>query len=177
MVRAVLFDLDGVLRRWPPGDPVVLEAAFERTLLHRAVTGAIDDATWRAAVAERVGWERVAVWSAGWGSVDAEVLDVVRAVRRRMPVGLLTNATTRLRDDLARLGLDREVDVVVSSAEVGVAKPDEAVYWAACEALGLAPEEVLFVDDTPAHVAGARDAGLEAVRFVGAAELRTALGL
>ncbi len=49
------------------------------------------------------------------------------------------------------------------SAEVGMAKPEAAVFRLAVERLGLAPGECVFVDDWDKNVEAARDAGLQAV--------------
>ncbi|WP_165490473.1 HAD-IA family hydrolase, partial [Protofrankia symbiont of Coriaria myrtifolia] len=56
-------------------------------------------------------------------------------------------------------------DVIVYSHEVGLAKPDPRVYALTCERLGVNPGDVVFLDDTPAAVEGARAAGWQAVLF------------
>jgi putative hydrolase of the HAD superfamily len=191
----LLIDLDGVVRRWPPQLTVSIEerhrlpvgsiatAAFsDREALHRAVTGAVSDGAWRADIASRLAaaygstaWAAVREWSAMRGEVDAQVLDLVRQARRTAPVGLLTNATTRLGEDLAALGLAREFDAVVNSAEMGVAKPDPESYVRACARLGAERARCLFVDDTATHVAAARRVGLRGHVFRSVAELRVFL--
>ncbi len=56
-------------------------------------------------------------------------------------------------------------DVIVYSREAGLAKPDPRVYALTCERLGAAPGDVVFLDDTPAAVEGARTAGWQDVLF------------
>ena len=63
----------------------------------------------------------------------------------------------------------------VVSGEVGVIKPDPAIYRHLTEGFGLAAERCLFIDDQPANVAGARTVGMQAVQFVGADALRAEL--
>jgi putative hydrolase of the HAD superfamily len=58
----------------------------------------------------------------------------------------------------------------VYSDEVGLAKPDPAIYRLTCERLGCAPEEALFVDDTQVCVEGARAVGMIAVLCVDATQ-------
>ena len=65
-------------------------------------------------------------------------------------------------------------DVVVSGDEKLV-KPDPAIYRLALERFGLAPHEAVFIDDSPANVAGAADVGIHAVHFTDAAALRAEL--
>jgi putative hydrolase of the HAD superfamily len=182
--EALIIDLDGVLRSWagqrtpdierryglPAGSLTGVAFAPER--LVPAVTGRITDAAWRAGVADELtrrhgagGREAVREWSAPVGEVDPEVLAVVRAQRRVRTVALLSNATDRLRSDLRALSLDDEVDAVFSSAELGVAKPDPEVFALVCDALDLAPELCLFVDDSAEHVAAAAKFGMEAHHY------------
>lgn len=54
-------------------------------------------------------------------------------------------------------------DVVVDSSEVGLRKPDEAIFRLTCERLGVAPEAAVFLDDSPGHVAAASRVGLAGV--------------
>jgi len=54
-------------------------------------------------------------------------------------------------------------DVVVDSCDVGLRKPDPAIYRLTCERLGVAPEAAVFLDDTRRHVESARQLGLQAI--------------
>lgn len=188
---AVLCDLDGVLRRWPPmADleqahgvvPGTLGAvAFAPARLSPAITGRCTDEEWRAAVTadlaahtERAA-ELVAAWSAGAGEIDPEVADILRTVRQHGPVILVTNATTRLESDVDRLGLADHVDAVVNSARLGAAKPDPKIYLAGAEKAGLPPERCLFVDDSATNTAAAEVLGMTAHHFTGAPGFRAVL--
>lgn len=51
------------------------------------------------------------------------------------------------------------------SFEVGVMKPDAAIYLAASENVRTPPPQCLFIDDLQANVDGARAAGMRAIRF------------
>jgi putative hydrolase of the HAD superfamily len=195
--RALLIDLDGVIRRWdrPPGEPLeaafglapgaVAAAAFSEELLADAILGRVPDAVWRQRTAERLALEHgvepaaaegaVAAWSAPIGRIDETVLALVRAVRERAPVVLVTNATTRLESDLDRLGLGAAFDAVVSSARVGARKPEAQIFRAALARAGTPASRNLLVDDTPGYVAAARALGLCGHLFVDAAGLEAAL--
>jgi putative hydrolase of the HAD superfamily len=187
---ALLVDLDGVLRRWPPvtdldikhGLPpgTFAEAAFAPDRARAAITGRCTDDEWRAAVAADLavsaGYERaaavVADWTALTGEIDPAVAGLLAAARERgLPVVLVSNATTRLEADIALLGIGDHVDHVVSSARVGVAKPDPRIFRVAAEKAGVAPSRCLFVDDTPANVEAARALGMTALLFDGPAGL------
>jgi putative hydrolase of the HAD superfamily len=91
-----------------------------------------------------------------------DVLARLRAGGARLAV--VSNWDVSLHDVLERTGLRPLVDAVVISAELGVAKPDPAIFRAALDRLGAAPDGAVHVGDSLEHdVAGARAAGLEAV--------------
>jgi putative hydrolase of the HAD superfamily len=89
---------------------------------------------------------------------------LVRALRPGYRVSILSNADTTLRDRLRDGHRIHDLfDDVVCSAEVGLAKPDAAIYRLAAERLGLPPAACAFVDDLPANVEAARALGMQAV--------------
>jgi putative hydrolase of the HAD superfamily len=197
--QALLIDLDGVLRRWDPAIPAAVEqsyglepgtlaaTAMSWDLLRPAVAGEITDAEWMQLVVSRLPLPEdkakaaVAEWQQHRGTVDPEVLALVRDVRAAgRPVGLASNATDLLRGDLERLGLVDEFDAVISSSELKVHKPAPEFFEQACAILGVDPPWVLFVDDDDRAVRGARAAKLPALRWTGPQDLpylRKALAL
>lgn len=185
-VRAILIDLDGVVRSWqrvhetwPAGLAISLEEvhglAFAPELLPWAIVGRITDAEWRGEVARRLRIRHaapdveaaLAAWSGPVGEVDQDVLLLVESWRRHVSVGLITNATSRLPDDIAVLGLTGAFDVVVNSSAIGIAKPDPGIFRYALEQLDALPDEAVFIDDTAGHVAAARELGMRGIRFTG----------
>jgi putative hydrolase of the HAD superfamily len=73
------------------------------------------------------------------------VLEELR--RRGVPVAVVSNIGWDLRPIFRGHGLDHLVDAYVLSYEHGVQKPDPRLFRAACDALGLAPADVLMVGD------------------------------
>jgi putative hydrolase of the HAD superfamily len=98
-----------------------------------------------------------------------EALDRLRAGGLRL--GVVSNSDGRVEEALIAAGLRDCFDVVLDSALVGVEKPDPAIFRAALDALGVAPEETLYVGDLyDVDVVGARAAGMEAVLLVADAD-------
>ncbi|MEQ7126896.1 HAD-IA family hydrolase [Actinopolymorpha sp. B11F2] len=193
---AVLCDLDGVVRLWDPDamnridrthglPPGTLAAtAFAPARLQPAVTGRVTDTEWRAAIAADLAsaygspqqaQAMVDAWSALIGAVDRDMLELLATVRQHVPVVLVSNATTRLEDDLDRLGITDAVDAVVNTSRIGVAKPAAEVYRHAAGLVDADVSRCVFVDDTPGHVDGARAAGMVGIHFEGVDALRTVL--
>lgn len=83
---------------------------------------------------------------------------------RRLPGGLLVGSITNGNADLQSIGLSHHFKVSVAAHELGVAKPDAAIFLEACRQLGVAPEEAVYVgDDVLLDVQGAQRAGMRAV--------------
>jgi 2-haloacid dehalogenase len=67
------------------------------------------------------------------------------------------------------------MDDVVVSGRVGLAKPDPRIFDHLATAFDVDPARAVFVDDSPANVAAARDTGFLAVHFTGTDAFRAAL--
>ncbi|HLZ64598.1 MAG TPA: HAD-IA family hydrolase [Aliidongia sp.] len=98
-----------------------------------------------------------------------EVLDLVRRVRERARVAVLTNNTTLVADHIERLFPELRPlfgDAIYASAAFRAVKPSLECFDRCLGALGVAPRDVLFVDDLAGNVAGARRAGLSAHHYI-----------
>lgn len=78
---------------------------------------------------------------------------------RGIPVAVVSNIGWDLRPVFRAHGLDHLVDAYLLSFEQGVQKPDPRLFQAACDALGLAPADVLMVGDDRVADAGATTLG------------------
>jgi epoxide hydrolase-like predicted phosphatase len=110
---------------------------------------------------------------------DMSMIDMVRAARTTgVRTGLLSNSWGL---DYPRDGWDTLFDTIVISGEVGLRKPDPAIYLLAAERLELAPEHVVFVDDLAPNVRAAAAVGMVGVHHTDvdatADELETLLGV
>jgi putative hydrolase of the HAD superfamily len=117
----------------------------------------------------------IAEWQAHRGLVDLAVLALVRELRQTVPIVLVSNATDWLERDLATLGLVSEVDTVVNSSRLGVAKPEAAIYRHAAALAGTTADRCVFVDDQPENVEGARMVGMRAILYAGLDAMRREL--
>jgi 2-haloacid dehalogenase len=193
-IKAVVFDLGGVLIDWDPRylyrKLLADEAAVEEFL------ATVCTPEWNAeqdrgrpfaeGVAELV--ERhpahaaaITAYSERWPEMLAgeiggsvEVLAELRAAG--MPLYALTNWSAETfvvaRERFAFL---EWFDGVLVSGEERMIKPDPRFFNLLLDRFGLAPEATFYVDDSGANVAAARRLGLDAVRFTGPGQLRREL--
>lgn len=88
-------------------------------------------------------------------------------------LGVLTNNAKEARSWWSSGVLPLEsFTAVVDSSEVGLRKPDPAIFALASGRMGCPPEQLLYFDDAAENVAGALDAGLTAELFTDPQECR-----
>ncbi len=89
-----------------------------------------------------------------------DVVPALQQLKPRLKLGTVSNGFA----DLARIGLAEHFEISIAAHQFGTAKPDPAIFHAACTALGVAPEHTVYVgDDLTLDVLGAQQAGLRAV--------------
>ena len=83
-----------------------------------------------------------------------------------LPVGILTNDLRLFQpaDFVAGLALGELADDVIDGSLEGIMKPDPRIYRLSAARLGVACEDVVFLDDQPVNLAGAEAVGMTAVR-------------
>lgn len=195
-IRAIVFDLYGTLAYEPPFEhcfPVLAEAigvdlerygVVRQGTVSEAMAGRLATPADRARAmltalgrAEPEGdldrlarqlarLERDARWP---GTVlYPDTLPVLRTLRERgYPLGLVSDCTSLMgREMVERLGLSEYFQVSALSHEVGCAKPDPRIYRVALDALGVPPENCLYVGDGNSdELTGAKDLGMTTVRI------------
>jgi putative hydrolase of the HAD superfamily len=116
---------------------------------------------------------RLAVAASAGERLNPAMLALVEQVRRRCRTALLTNNVAGAG---WRASFPFELfDVVVDSSEVGVRKPDPAIFRELLRRVELAPDRVAFVDDLPRNVHAAAALGIRAVAFTDEAGCRVEL--
>lgn len=184
-VKAVIFDMGGILEG--PFDDVLfpelaraLGVAEPRLRQERAADGvALSEGRMtlrefyarvardagRPVDADAVVARHLAVYEATTGPLDAGVLALIRALRRRHVVACLTNTEVEVGRFNRERGLYRAFDQAFLSTELGLHKPARAIFDRAVADLGCAPHEAVFTDDKLENVSGARTAGLHGIHY------------
>ena len=185
----VTFDLPGLLKdfAWGPGSSPwrVARMVWSRQLIDDVERGKLSGPELLEVVQTQTGYEGDLeafgrIWN-GHFRLDAAVSTLFRRAAKRRPSYLLSNTNPMHWDHIRRrYAFAREAAGAVLSHDVGARKPERAIYDAAVRAAGCAAGECVFFDDLADNVAGAKAAGLRALRFKDAARLEkdlTSLGL
>ena len=136
-------------------------------ILSRHATGDVDGAAWFRGVQQTT------------QKVDPQMVQAVQALTNRGVQTALVSNSWGPSDGYPWDRLPQFSEVVVSS-EVGIRKPDTAIYELAAEKLGRAPADCVFVDDVEINLVPARALGMGAILHEGPhdtlAELRRIYG-
>lgn len=180
----VRFDLGGLLKdlAWAGGSSPWRTArlVWSRRLIDAVERGRLDGPALHQAVRDQTGYaggydDFKRLWS-GHFRLDAAAAGLFRRAARRRPAYLLSNTNALHWDHIRhRYAFAREAKGALLSCELGLRKPERAIYEAAAAAAGVPAGRCLFIDDLKENVRGAEAAGMRALRFRGAARLEREL--
>lgn len=106
-----------------------------------------------------------------------ETLALIRSLHGKLRLGLLSNTSDwHFRFGIVPTGILPLFDAVTLSYEVGVMKPDPAIYLDVLEKLGLPAAECVFIDDLEENAAAATATGMHGIHYVGPGDLLIRLG-
>jgi putative hydrolase of the HAD superfamily len=205
MIEAVIFDFGGVITTSPfeafarfererglPPDIIRrtnaanhLEnawAKFERAEVDIDTFDALFAAESRAIGAEVRGREILPLLA---GDLRPEMVEALARVKARLRTGCITNNLPNNAIGSGRLFYVAEVmalfDHVIESARIGLRKPDPRIYRLMTEALGVAPQACVYLDDLGVNLKPAREMGMTTIKVTSApqaiAELEAATRL
>ncbi|HEY2551887.1 MAG TPA: HAD family phosphatase [Streptosporangiaceae bacterium] len=190
-ISAVAFDLGGVLIDWDPrhlyrqlfADPAEMEFFLDRICtsqwhlahdLGADITQSCEQLAWQYPVYR----EMIMAWALRGEEMAAGQIDgTVEVLRELIAAGLPCYALSNMEPDTFAVRRERFAfmawfsDCVISGIEL-VAKPDPLIFQILLRRGGLQPQSVLFIDDQPANVRAAGEAGLTAIQFISPEQLR-----
>ena len=182
MIKALLFDFGRVISAPKPGS---LFHLYEKELglaPDTINTIMFDSPFWQQALVGRLTMSEY--WQAIGPQLNLMSEEKVRAFEQRyfddetinpvMPglleqfaepfrLAIVSNHPPGLHEWLAAWKIEHFFEVVICSGDVGVAKPDPAVFFLALDRLDIGAPEAFFIDDTAEHVRAARRSACMAI--------------
>ena len=185
MIKAICFDLDGVyftpkgknsfhkglVEEYGIPKETVDELMYRSPEMAQLVRGQIAASEFWNSVRESTNItasdeELTARWIRDY-EVDEKVREsVLRAKKHGYKTCVCTNNNgIRLPLLIDRFNLNEQFDVIVSSHEVGHTKPSAEIFTALLNALQVQPDELVYSDDNPDRLEGARELGINTFVF------------
>lgn len=97
--------------------------------------------------------------------LNDELVSYIQSLKPRLQIVALTNNWSFGRRLIDRRGITHLFDLIITSAEAGVRKPDPRFYEIMLERLGVTAAAVVFVDDNVENIAAALELGMRTVHF------------
>ena len=193
-VRHIVFDIGKVLIHYDPNipysrlipDEAERNAFFETVCTHEWNLEQDRGRGWAEAEALLIDQfpdkaEQIRAFRTHWREMVSHAYDdsvdvMLDLIQQGRDVTMLTNFAAdtfrEAREMYPFLNIPRGVTV---SGEIGLIKPDRAIYDAHAASFDLEPSACLFIDDSQKNVDGAIAAGWQSVLFTGADKLRADL--
>lgn len=194
MITTLVFDLGNVLIRWDPRNHY--RDRFPTTEAMESFLSDICPPSWNhemdlgkpfaTAVSERQqlfpDWvELIGEWQTGWERMLGESIEeMVTLLPHLEQAGYRLHGLTNWSAETfpiarARFPWLARFDHITVSGEIGVGKPDPAIFQLALSRAGATPDRTVFIDDSPVNVAAARALGIHGITFTSPAQCIAAL--
>ena len=97
--------------------------------------------------------------------INEELFNFAKRLKDRYNIALVSNVSDMPAKLNAEKGYYNIFNPCILSCELGIAKPDRAIFEIALEKLNLRGEECIFIDDREEHFPEARELGIQTVLF------------
>tara|TARA_Y100000741_G_scaffold338180_1_gene298064 strand:- start:10 stop:633 length:624 start_codon:yes stop_codon:yes gene_type:complete len=196
VIKTIFFDIGGVLIDIHPGhtyqyisdcvdiDKSIIEKRFPWQPHNEYEKGIINDREWFFAVKESLPepccLKESDFWKA-WRLLlgkEKQTRNILRDLRGKYRLWLLSNTNPRhIQDEIEKKYLfPKLIDGAIYSFEVGVRKPDKAIYKIAMKKANVnKAHESLFIDDLYENVRAAKNIGMNSIHFKSTQQLKEEL--
>jgi epoxide hydrolase-like predicted phosphatase len=182
MIKTIIFDIGGVVAKTDFDAiyigfakkvgllPEFIKAYHDKNFDELILGNIVLDQFWNDMVREGVNPH--VDWRAIWveegiknRKLNPELLAIIRRLRKKYSIGVLTNLTpARLLID-EKMNLYRDFDYALLSCEEHLQKPDHEFYQRALERAKAKPEEAIFVDDKESCTNAAEAIGIRSIIY------------
>ena len=182
-IRAIIFDLEGVLmttreKDFPMSLAKALQAPYDA--VYNFFHGEMNDKVDRGDITQDE-FNRSLIQTLGLGDeciptikqvidencfIDQKIVARIIELKPKFKIGLLSNYSKLMRDKIENdWHIKHLFDDIIISYEVGLIKPDPAIFALAISRLGAARDETVLVDDRLKNIKGAREFGMYAIHY------------
>jgi 2-haloacid dehalogenase len=103
---------------------------------------------------------------------NKDVIAIISSLKGRYKIAALTNTSREwFEDNVRKFELKKYFDVIITSYEERIAKPDTRFYELALKKLGLPAESCVFIDNAEKNIPPAQALGMNTILFRGAEDL------
>jgi HAD superfamily hydrolase (TIGR01509 family) len=182
-IKAIIFDCFGVLvnDRWLPfrqkyfGNDLE-KSAEAKSLRRQADSGQITRQEFVRCIATLAGRDEEYVSAEIDSSLskltDQDILAYIAELKPNYKIGFLSNAGWNLLSSLFTPEQVKLFDKVAISCETGFVKPDHRAYTDIASMLETPIEQCLLIDDQPTYCEGAREVGMQSIKYEGLENLK-----
>ncbi len=190
-IKAIIFDYGGVLSEEPSLskfcdffaqknkiDPKKFRYTFLENWGYARIGELKADDFWiNVATTFNISPRRLRAECIDFFTIREGMLEFVRKLKKNnYKLALISNNIDDLFEEtIQKYNLRKYFDVILTSYETKVAKPDLRIYQMALQKIGFKPDEILFIDDMKNNLMPAQKLGMHSVLFTGIPALKTEL--
>ena len=105
------------------------------------------------------------------GEIRKQMVDFLSFLKKDYKLGCITNNIQNSKNEkvnhLNEAGQVMKIfDHIIESSKVGLRKPDPKIYYMSCDALGVIPEECIYLDDLGINLKPAREIGMTTIKVI-----------
>ena len=105
------------------------------------------------------------------GEIREQMVDFLSFLKNDYKLGCITNNIQNSKNQkvnhLNEAGQVMKIfDHIIESSKVGLRKPDPKIYYMSCDALGVIPEECIYLDDLGINLKPAREIGMTTIKVI-----------
>jgi putative hydrolase of the HAD superfamily len=184
-IKAVFFDMGGVMvgssvddisraveRFFKIKNFHFLNSAFSQDLFHLMETGKISEKNFWQGFSKKInrrlrrGWKKIIPHCLKKAKIRHKMKKLVLSLKQKgIKTAVLSNVSQPFAQRHYRLGHYRIFDYLILSCEVGFRKPDPRIFHRALSAVGVKPEESIFIDDKEKNIKAAEKIGIKGIFY------------